>query len=255
MRVLLLLLCFVQFVHAGEGLWSKTGHRVTGAVAENYLNRRAKRAVAKLLDGQSLAAVSTFGDEIKADSKYRKYSPWHYVNFPLDEAYGESAVSAYGDVVMGINTCISVIKDTSRPRADRVFHLKLLVHLLGDLHQPMHVGRAADKGGNDIQLQWFGKGTNLHRLWDSNMINDYGMSYTELTDKLPTISKKQVKFLMEGDVYSWVEESQELAAQVYESVEAGEQLGYRYGYVWWATVEKQLQKGGIRLAAVLNAIF
>ncbi len=73
--------------------------------------------------------------------------------------------------------------------------------MIGDLHQPMHIGRLEDKGGNDIQLQWFGRGTNLHRLWDSNMIDDYGMSYTELSDKLPKLSKEEVKDLQKGNCF------------------------------------------------------
>ena len=127
--------------------------------------------------------------------------------------------------------------------------------MLATLHQPMHVGRLEDKGGNDIQLQWFGRGTNLHKVWDANMINDYGMSYTELTESLPKLTKKQKKSIQEGTVYDWVEESQDLANEIYKSVEVGEKLSYRYSYVWWHTVEVQLQRGGLRLAKVLNEIF
>ncbi|MGB5358149.1 MAG: S1/P1 nuclease, partial [Eudoraea sp.] len=130
-----------------------------------------------------------------------------------------------------------------------------LIHLIGDLHQPMHVGRLEDKGGNDIQLQWFGRGTNLHRLWDSNMIDDYGMSYSELTQKLPRLSKSQLSMLQKGDVLDWVEESQQLANELYESVEIGEKLGYAYNYKYWKIVENQLLKGGVRLAKVLNSIY
>lgn len=257
MKKMLLLVSFliVQIGLANDMEWSKTGHRVTGEVAEKYLSRKAKKAIDKLLNGQTLADVSTFGDEIKADRKFREFSPWHYVNFPSDKKYTDVAPSPDGDIVMGIEKSIAIIKDKSSSLKDKQFYLKLLVHLIGDLHQPMHVGRKEDKGGNDIQVQWFGRGSNLHRVWDSNMIDDFGMGYTELTATLPRISKEQVKFLQRGDVYTWVEESQELANKVYESVQVGEKIGYRYSYDWWSTVEDQLQKGGIRLAAVLNAIF
>ncbi len=131
----------------------------------------------------------------------------------------------------------------------------MLIHLVGDLHQPMHGGRLEDKGGNAIRLQWFNKGSNLHKVWDANMINDYGMSYTELAKALPQMTKKQKKVVQKGSVYDWVEESQDMANEIYESVEAGEKLYYRYGYKWWGTIETQLQKGGLRLAKVLNGIF
>lgn len=254
-KTFLLFLILSQATFANDMVWSKTGHRVVGEVAEVYLSRKAKKAIAELLDGQSLAAVANFGDEIKADGKYREFSAWHYVNFPADKKYTDVEPSEYGDLVTGIDKCITIVKNPNSSRADKVFYLKFLVHLIGDLHQPMHVGRLEDKGGNDIQLQWFGRGSNLHRLWDSNMIDDYGMSYTELANKLPKISKDEVKELQKGTVLDWVEESQDIANQLYESVEVGEKLGYQYGYKWWGTVEEQLQKGGIRLAMVLNDMF
>ena len=253
--ILFLFLIAFQSSFANDMVWSKTGHRVVGEVAEEHLSRKTKKAIADLLDGQSLAAVANFGDEIKADRKYREFSAWHYVNFPADKKYTDVEPSEYGDLVIGINTCINIVKNPTSSRKDKIFYLKLLVHLIGDLHQPMHIGRLEDKGGNDLQLQWFGRGSNLHRVWDSNMIDDYGMSYTELADKLPRLSKNELKELQKGTVLDWVEETQEITNQLYESVEVGEQLGYQYGYKWWDTVEEQLQKGGIRLAVVLNDLF
>tara|TARA_R110000796_G_scaffold104102_1_gene213826 strand:- start:211130 stop:211906 length:777 start_codon:yes stop_codon:yes gene_type:complete len=252
---ILLLTLSVQLLFCNEVDWSKTGHRTTGEVAQRHLTRKAKKAIEKLLHGQSLALVSTFGDDIKADKKYKEFNAWHYVNFPADKKYTDVTPSEDGDIVVGIQKCIAIVKDDKSSEEDKIFYLKLLVHLIGDLHQPMHIGRLEDKGGNDIQLQWFGKGTNLHRLWDSNMIDDYGMSFTEIANTLPEISKSEEKKIQQGDVYDWVEESQDLANELYDSVEVGEKLGYEYGYKYWGMVETQLQKGGLRLAKVLNGIF
>jgi hypothetical protein len=86
------------------------------------------------------------------------------------------------------------------------------------------------------------------------MINDYGMSYSELAAKLPGVSRPERKAIQKGTLYDWVEESQEVANALYGSVDVGEKLYYRYGYEWWNTAEKQLQKGGLRLAKVLNEL-
>ena len=94
--------------------WGQNGHRVTGKIAENHLTKKAKRNIDKLLNGQSLAFVSTFADEIKSDRSYRKYSPWHYVNMKLDETYAESEKNPQGDLVTGINTCITVLKEKKK---------------------------------------------------------------------------------------------------------------------------------------------
>lgn len=254
-KVAVLLLFVSQFAFAGPPLWSKTGHRVIGEVAQEHLKGKAKRALMDLLDGQSLAAVSNFADEIKADSVYGRFSSWHYVNFPENEKYGDTPVSPYGDLITGIEECVRIIKDGNSTRTERIFYLKMLIHLVGDLHQPMHVGRLEDKGGNDIQLQWFNRGSNLHKIWDANMIDDYGMSYSELAAKLPKLTRAERKAIEKGTIYEWVEESQELANKLYGSVEAGEKLYYRYGYQWWDSVEYQLQIGGLRLAKVLNGLF
>jgi len=255
---LILIICGVllcQNVFANNIDWSKTGHRVIGEVAQQHLNRKTEKALAKILEGQSLATIATFADDIKSDSSYRKFSSWHYVNFPTKEKYGETAPSNHGDVVFGIQECTLIIKDKKSTKKEKVFYIKLLVHLVGDLHQPMHTGRLEDKGGNAIAVTWFGKATNLHRVWDAQLIADYNMSYTELSNTLPVLSKKEIKTIQMGDAYSWVEESQDLANRVYETTEAQSSLGYEYSYKWWGSVENQLQKGGLRLAAILNNLF
>lgn len=254
-KILMLLLFTIQLSFGNDMFWSKTGHRVIGDIAQQHLTGKARKAIDKILNGQSLASVSNFADEIKADRSFSKFNAWHFVNYPLDKKYHEVSPSEEGDLMIGIQTCIDIIKNNTSTKADKEFYLKMLVHLVGDLHQPMHVGRLEDKGGNDIQLQWFGKGTNLHRLWDTNMVDDHGMSYTELSSSLPQLSKQQKLAVQQGDKYDWMEESRNLANELYDSVKVGEKLGYQYGYKYWNTVEVQLQKGGLRLAKVLNELF
>ena len=238
-----------------SNFWGKTGHRVTGDIAQNHLSGKAKRALNDLLEGHSLAFVSNYADEIKADRKYSKYSAWHYVNYPLGMRYVDAEKSEFGDIITAIEECKKVIQDETKSREDRVFHLKMLIHLIGDLHQPMHASRAEDKGGNDIQVQWFGEGSNLHRVWDKNMIVSYGMTYTELASELNQVSRKERKKIQEGTIYDWVDESHEICAMLYDSAEMGEKLGYRYTYDYNDILFQQLQRGGLRLAKVLNDLF
>ena len=253
-KTLFLLLLFPVLVF-GNAIWGKTGHRVTGQIAQNYLTGKAKRALNDLLDGHSLAFVSTFADDIKADRSYSKYTAWHYVNYPLGMDYVDSEKSEYGDIMTAIEECIQKVKDENNTREDRVFHLKLLIHMIGDLHQPMHASRAEDKGGNDIQVQWFGEGSNLHRVWDKNLIESYGMTYSELADELSDVDKKKRKAIQGGTIYDWVDESHAICAELYDSVEIGDKLGYRYSYDYNDLLFQQLQMGGLRLAKVLNDLF
>jgi len=245
----------LQFSLFATDIWGPTGHRTIGEIASEHITRKTRKKIEKLLNGQSLAFISTYADEIKSDKNFRKYSPWHYVNFPFDSDYEHSHKNPKGDLITGINTCIKILKDKTSSKTDKVFHLKMLVHLIGDLHQPLHVGRAADKGGNTIQVQWFGKGTNLHHVWDIDMITEWKMSYTELAKTRNKLTKVQIKNYQKGKLIDWVLESQALAKKVYASVKPGYKLKYRYSYLYLQTVRTQLQKGGLRLAKVLNDIF
>ena len=256
MRIILFFTLLIsQFLFANPPDWGKTGHRVTGEVAQKYLTRKARKAINRILDGETLAEVANYADDIKSDPRFREYSPWHYVNFPGDKKYGDVEPNPAGDIITGIEKCIEILENDNSAESDKVFYLKLLIHFIGDLHQPMHIGRAEDRGGNDIQIRWFDTGSNLHRLWDSDMIDHYGMSYTELADKLPVQKKRDLYELQSGNIYAWIEATQEITNELYDSVEVGQELGYSYIYKYWPVVEQQLLIGGVRLAGILNNIF
>jgi len=255
------------YTNDADVFWGQTGHRVVGEIAYQNLSRKAKKNIEKLLKGDGLAIISTFADNIKSDKKYDKYKPWHYVNFKDGESYENSKKNPNGDIISGIDQCKKVISDPNSSAEDKVFYLKLLVHLIGDLHQPMHIGRSVDRGGNSIRLKWFGRSTNLHSVWDSKMIDEFGMSYTELTSNLNKFSKKQVTAIQKGSVLDWVNETRVITMKTYNSVKTKkptsretksddyEQLSYRYMYDHFNTVKTQLQKGGLRLAKTLNELF
>ncbi|MEO5789233.1 S1/P1 nuclease [Gelidibacter sp.] len=256
-RFLYILTTFILFSFNSQAAlkWGATGHRVVGAIADQYITNKTKRQIKKILNHQSLALVSTFSDDIKSDPRYKEFESWHYVNMDFDQTYETSKKNPAGDLVTGIAYCKTVIKDPNATDADKAFYLKMLVHLVGDLHQPLHIGRLEDRGGNDIKVHWFYKDTNLHRVWDSQMLDGDKMSYSEFAANADFLSKKQVKFLQQGSVIDWVNETQNLAKTIYASVGPGENLSYAYSYKFMDVARSQLQIGGIRLAKVLNELF
>ena len=245
------------YTHAASTppFWGQTGHRVVGAVADDYLTASTKRKLKKLLNYESLASSSTFADDIKSDSRYDKFKPWHYVNMPLDGTYETSTKNPKGDLVTGIRYCKTVIGDKTASKEDKVFYLKMLIHLIGDLHQPMHLGLQEDRGGNDFKVQWYYKDTNMHRVWDTQMIDSYAMSYSELADNVVHLSKAEVNRIQKGTVLDWIAETHRLTKTVYNSTQKGDNLRYRYSYTYLNVAKSQLQKAGIRLATVLNDLF
>lgn len=235
--------------------WGRTGHRATGEIATAHLSNKAKRAIDGLLNGESLALISTYGDEIKSDKRYGEYWAWHFVNFPFGSRYETHPKSERGDIIQAIDTCIKVLENEESSREDKVFHLKMLVHFIGDLHQPLHIGQASDKGGNDFQVRWFNEGTNLHTVWDTKMVESYNMSYSELAANRKRLSKRQIAEIQKGTVLDWMYESRKLCEDIYENTKVGEKLGYSYMYKYVDVAKMQMQKGGIRLARILNEIF
>ena len=259
MKTKLTLLFIVLFLFSSNtnssSRWSETGHRTVGKIAEDYLKSSTKRKIKKLLKGQSLAFASTFADEIKSDKRYNDLYSWHYINMPLDSNYEDSKKNPKGDLATGIAYCKKIISDDNSSDDDKAFYLKMLIHFIGDLHQPMHVALAEDRGGNDFKLQWFSKATNLHRVWDREMIDGYKMGYIELAENADILTKEQVKAIQEGMIVDWVNETHKLTRKVYATVQPDDNLSYRYSYDNFETVRSQLQIAGIRLAKVLNDLF
>ncbi|MEZ4778785.1 MAG: S1/P1 nuclease [Flavobacteriaceae bacterium] len=257
MKKHILLFVFIFFFHSSYSTedWGPTGHRAVGKIAEKYLTPEVAYLIDEILDGQSLALVSTFADEIRSDSRYREFAPWHYVNFPFDSTYEDTPKSEKGDIVVAIKECISILKNKETSKEDKAFYLKLLVHFMGDLHQPLHIGLSDDKGGNTFQVQWFDEGANLHWVWDEKIIEQFGMSYTELTENTQKLSKEELENIKKGTIEDWMYEGRTLCIDVYNQTKVGEKLGYEYMYRYAHKVRSQLQKGGIRLAQVLNSIF
>ena len=233
--------------------WGKTGHRATGEIAESYLTDSTRQEINKILKDPSLAVASTWADEMRSNPDFRKYSTWHYVNMPHDVRYIDSKKSSKGDVVQAIKICKNKLKDSNTTNEDKAFYLKFLVHLIGDIHQPLHVGRAEDRGGNDIRVKWFGKDTNLHRVWDTHIIDDFQMSYTELATHLQNnFDSLDIKLMTEDE---WIDESQQIVNKVYSQVSNEDNLGYDYIYNNFELVKLQLFTAGLRLASTLNEIF
>ncbi len=235
--------------------WGKTGHRVIGEVAQQHLTPKATAKVNEILNGMSLAFASTYADEIRSDSRYNHLAPLHYVNMHEGVCYNDAEKNPDGDIVTAMQYCIEVLRNPESSIENKAFYLKLLVHFIGDIHQPLHAGRKADKGGNDINISWFGESTNLHRLWDSDLIDHYQMSYTELAENLPKLSDKKKSSCMAASRLDWVHESQQLASSIYEKTPQGAQLGYVYHYQNFDIVRIRLLLAGLRLAATLNDIF
>lgn len=253
--------------------WGPTGHRVVARIAENHMSPAARAAAVELVGPAGLAPISTWADEIKSDPRYTggvagrpDTRRWHYINLggigEFPESSGKSSVHDIRHLVDAIRHFESVLGDASRPKAERAEALKWLVHLYGDLHQPLHVGMAADKGGNTVDVEWFGERSNLHRVWDSGIIDRSRLSFTEIVQFIDHAPPDAIARAQAGDLKVWTAEGIALRGGLYEMPLGGHKtsgpprprLGYAYLDRHRATVHDRLLTAGLRLAARLEAM-
>jgi hypothetical protein len=159
------------------------------------------------------------------------------------------------DLFTKLNLCIRQLKIKTLPAEKQVFYLKMLIHLTGDVHQPMHTGRPEDRGGNDIKLYWFGMPTNLHRVWDEQLVEFQQLSFTEYIAAINFVNPTQVRKWQNQPLSQWITESYHIAEKLYTEVAPEDKLTYAYNYNHVAVMNQQLLKGGIRLAGLLNSIY
>lgn len=233
--------------------WGPTGHRVTGWIAEQHISKKTKKELSRILGNQSLAMASTWMDEIRSDSLYNYAEDWHWVTIPDGKAYQETEKNKNGDLIEAIERLSAGLKSKSLSPDQERQYLKMLIHLIGDLHQPLHVGSGNDRGGNDIKVTWFRAQSNLHRVWDSDMIDDTKLSYTELATSLEKPDAATVSSWQKTDVNAWAQESMAYRDQVYRY--GNGKLGYKYAYENFHIVRYRLLQAGVRLAGVLNNIY
>jgi hypothetical protein len=239
--------------------WGVLGHRIVGQIAESYLTAKARIEIQKILGNESIAMVSNWADFIKSDSDYQYIYNWHFID--LDSGLTKVQLQDYlkkdtaADLFTKTNFLIKELRNKHLSMEKKRMYLKLLIHFVGDIHQPFHVGRHQDLGGNKIKLTWFSTPTNLHAVWDEQLINFQQLSYTEYTTAINHTTGKQRLAWQKQPISEWVIESHQIAERLYGEVTPDQKLSYRYNYENIQTLNERLLKAGVRLAGVLNELF
>ena len=239
--------------------WGPNGHRIVGLIAENHLTDEAREGVTALVGRASLAQISTWADEIKSDPTWRHASPWHYINIAPGQSLRSAPRYQRGDVVEAIQRFEGVLRDPGSGRKEKVDALKFLVHLVGDIHQPLHAGYGSDRGGNDIRVRWFGESTDLHTVWDEHLVEYQRLSFTEWVDFFGHAEPGEADAWQRSTVWDWVRESRDMLPAVYDygSTRSAKTpyLGYSYIFKHIDGLNLRLLQAGVRLGGMLNDIF
>jgi len=242
------------FVSANAISWGLTGHRVVGEIAQKHLSGKAKKNLHRVFGHEGLAYNANWMDFIKSESSYDYMKPWHYCTIPEGKTYAEAGTPEEKDILWAINNFTGQLKSDTLTLDEERFALRVLIHLVGDIHQPLHVGNGEDRGGNDVKIKFFWKSSNLHRVWDSGMIDGEKLSFTEFASMLDHNEKGEIEKLQNSTPLDWANESKALRASIYDT-KGKDNLTYSYVYDHKAQVHRRLKEAGVRLAGLLNEIY
>lgn len=250
--------------------WGAAGHEAVGIIAEQNLTSAAKAKVRDLLDaGESFAKASTWPDEIKSLKGWPHTKPYHYVSVPNDENYfdalGEMSedAKAVGDIGRTLVRAEDILRDAKTSKLEKRYALRFLIHLVGDIHQPLHVGIAEDQGGNKVDMKWNGAKVNLHAVWDFHMIDmlidptyvyEEGKAYllgSDYVKALRSPSAAEISDWQNSYFTNWMNESQEMRDSAYEKLGSSNPAYFKRNI---DRVNDRVLQGGYRLAAWVNAI-
>ncbi|WP_316810396.1 S1/P1 nuclease [Pedobacter heparinus] len=255
----ILVLAISLYLPLNAAAWGMLGHRIVGQIAESYLSSKAKRGVKEVLGNERLAMASNWGDFIKSDPAYDYLYNWHFVNLPagldkqgvFDFLTKETSPNVYNK----IPEMMAVLKNRQSTPEEKKLAMRLLIHLVGDLNQPMHTARKEDLGGNKVYVTWFGEKSNLHRVWDESLIGYQQLSYTEYASAINYPSEDQLSSWRNSSLKDFVYGSYEACNRIYANVKPEERLSYKYNFEFVGLLNEQLLKGGICLANLLNDIY
>lgn len=239
------------FVSNKAHAWGLKGHQITAQIAESYLTPKAKIEISKILGKKSLSYHAFWADKIAYTPEGKYTQPWHYINITDQGEFGSLNTPTPENILSALRLCVSNLS-SDIPASEKKNWLKFLIHFVGDIHQPLHMGRKEDEGGNKIPMV-YGKSLNLHSVWDTGFIEKLGLTPEEYVIRLRSQERKadELKMIFEEQVL--IKENLEIRPFVYSFKDA--QIDQAYEAQAIQIIDARLWTGGLRLAALLNTIF
>ena len=235
--------------------WDAVGHKIIADIAYHNLTRKARNQCDKTLGEKGIIYYSSWADEVRSDSTYNYSSAWHYQNLAPNLTDSDLALLYKNPSMEGEHAFFAIETMKTRLKRDKndAEALKFLVHFVGDVHQPMHTGRAEDRGGNSISVTWFRNPTNLHSVWDGRIIEAKRMSYSEYSEYLRHKFAKNTKEFKQNSMLQSIQLVYNVSNKIYNY--GVPENTYRYIYDFSDDTDEMLFRAGIILANVLNEIY
>jgi hypothetical protein len=234
-----------------------SGHRVAGHIAARHLCTETRAALVPLLAGMALADAGLWPDAIRRQPEWEHTRPWHFINVGDRASVARAARKDPDNVLAALARFEKELGDTSLPTRQRGIALRFVVHFVVDIHQPLHVGRAEDRGGNLVPVLVDGRETNLHALWDGEALRSpTGPGPRDRARSLPGPAPAEARRWQASSPTDWARESQALRRQVYGFSPGRDPTALPAAYLaeTRSTVDRRLVQAGVRLAGRLNAV-
>jgi hypothetical protein len=237
--------------------WGPVAHRVVARVAARHLSPAARHETARLLEGTSLADVAFWADEIR--ERRPDTARWHYVDIPLRaDDYRPSRdcrTTPRGDcIIAALERERAMLADHAASDDRRAEALRFVVHLIGDLHQPLHCADDGDHGGNAVEVSFLGRPERLHAVWDGGLLAASGLGEGAWVERVATRAS-DLRRLARGTLVDWALETHHAAVEHAYVIPPSHRLDRRWVAANEPVVERQLALAAIRLAQVLNQAF
>ena len=233
-----------------------TGHRTVADIAYHNLSTNAQKQVDDLLGKHGIIYFSVWADDVRNDSTYTYSYNWHFQNLADNMTVQDLQKLWENPTSQGEHLFYAIQKMIQRIKKDKndAEALKFLVHFVGDLHQPYHLGRAEDRGGNDIQTKWFNQTIKVHQLWDRELIAHQAYSYLEYSQYLQDKYSKQNTDYKNSTFLQSIIAVYELRKELY-TYDYAKMRYYEYNFKYKDKLDEMLYRGGTQLANILNAIY
>jgi hypothetical protein len=231
--------------------WGSRGHKIVAQIARNFMDKNVADSVQYYLGNKSFEDASVWMDEIRSDHSYDYMKPMHYINIEKDKTYVKVSDP---NIINELDLVIGELQKRNKYKKEQIKEdLLILFHLVGDLHQPLHTGYADDKGGNTVDVDFLGTRSNLHKVWDTNIIEEEKISTESCLALINAMTDKEKKSIQQINTVNWMNDSRILLNAAYSFKNDAIDKDYVKNNV--PVIERQLSRAGLRLAAVLNQAF
>ena len=252
MRNIIILFVGLFIVQTNSFGWGHEGHRIVADIAQSQMNKNVIDSVKKYLGTMTFEMASNWMDDVRSDHYFDFMKPWHYINIEKGQTYNPNVEDK--NCITELLRVIKELNNRSLLSYEQIStDIKILFHLIGDIHHPLHVGYCIDKGGNLTEVEFINKKSNLHKVWDTEIIQYQSISTNTCINANSKLTNAEIEEIKKIDVIGWMNESRAHLDNVYDFKDGI--IDKKYIDKNTVIIEKQLFEAGLRLGAVLSKIF